>query len=61
MTAMFVPAHKLRARATQEGKSWYCTCGRWRVNRDTDGAPWPAAAQQMHGNHVRAVQLADKR
>lgn len=57
-------AHELLYRAGSQGLErlgirdvaephWYCSCGRWRVNRDSQGRPHHDTAERRHRKHVR--------
>lgn len=32
---------------------WYCTCRRWRMNRDQRGRPFRETAEKYHRKHVK--------
>lgn len=32
---------------------WYCTCGRWRKDRNLRGQPFRETAEKHHRKHVR--------
>jgi predicted house-cleaning noncanonical NTP pyrophosphatase (MazG superfamily) len=40
-----------------ETPHWYCTCGRWRVDRDLQGRPFKETAQRRHREHIKDVPV----
>jgi hypothetical protein len=64
MTAPEPVEHELKYRPGASGMAhlgipnnsqphWYCTCGRWRKDRNLRGQPFRETAEKHHRKHVR--------